>query len=819
MKKFLFFIVVFITALANAQGAVRDTKNTVDRQNAETEEKTVRARSATVPQGLTTRTSSTTTVNRQNINNSNKQITQRSSVPVAQKSVINSARTSIPRTSVRNSATTNTARSATQTIARAGTTYNLTSETFGLDYNTCRDAYFTCMDQFCAKQNDTYRRCVCSSKMADIQERERALSQASGSIEDFKSLNMEVIDKSAEEVQAMIKASEGETYASNFKDTSGSASQLSGISKVLADAKSQSLSTLGTLDIAGNINAIWSTTDFTSGANIADLVGEPLYNAVNAQCAKLVSESCPSDATLKMVISAYGMYIENDCSLIISQLDNKLYTANSVIRDTERQVNEARLETYNKHNSSSINDCIANVRKDITADTACGQDYVHCLDITGKYLNRQTGEPIYTPEFYKLASFISLSGDILTNKSNTLIVNELNRMKIYAEKSLDSCRDLSAQVWDEFMRQAITEIYQGQQEKVREVKNECLDVVNTCYDTQSQSLKDFSNVKEQLLLGARLELSEELCKEKLYTCSNLYGDPNGNGLELLISAMKDITDQKIAKNCFETLKEYTVEMCSVPTTDTLHSYPYGCRVYAPGDQKYATNLYCNQLLWDNSNQDTSILPNEPVLPTQGYVCPEKIQYTSCKQGFYLAVCGGGGCAYNSIPQANNYCLPCPANAYCEGGTKGPNEGEQTQVCGPDYVGSLYQKVVRYAMQACVRPSESNQNIPTGILGDVNMVMDELFAQMGKELSAECVRLGGEWVNSEWVDEEQNDTTCIENPDGSMTCPLPGIGGADGYHDLTNHILYKRFYDETNANPKWGYCAQPKQTTQETTPGS
>ena len=371
----------------------------------------------------------------------------------------------------------------------------------------------------------------------------------------------------------MVNASEGELAIT--EDNSASAQKLAGISEVLTSSKSQALTTLGTLDIAGDINQIWATTNLASGENIANLTGEPLYNAVHAQCVDLVASSCPSQSTLNMVVSAYGMYIENDCTLLMNALNSQKVQANQSIRETEREMNVARLENYNAHNSTSINDCIAQVRTDITADTACGADYVHCLDITGRYLNRDTGEPIYSPDFYQLENQISLDGDVLTNATNRLIVAELNSKRIYAARGLETCRDIADEVWDEFVRQAIVEIYQGQQEKIRDVKNECLDVVNTCYDEQSNSLKDFSNIKEELLLGSRLELSEELCEEKLYACSNLYGDPNGNGLELLITAMHEITDQKIAKECRALLEAFATDTCAVPSNDTLNSYPYG----------------------------------------------------------------------------------------------------------------------------------------------------------------------------------------------------------------------------------------------------
>ena len=72
-------------------------------------------------------------------------------------------------TNNRNTLTSRTTKKTTQ-LQRAATT-----KTFGDNYNTCRDAYFTCMDLFCANQNEQYRRCVCSSRLYDIQNQEKKL--------------------------------------------------------------------------------------------------------------------------------------------------------------------------------------------------------------------------------------------------------------------------------------------------------------------------------------------------------------------------------------------------------------------------------------------------------------------------------------------------------------------------------------------------------------------------------------------------------------------------------------------------------------------
>ena len=834
MRRILLFTLMCCIGIMHADAAVRDSKSVSRNQSDDTTNTSVIARNASVPsaraassnrtsvsQSDTASRGARTTVARSGAptRGATTQIasvattTRSARTPASSRSATNTsqvARTASDKSVVRSATPRQSVSSARAARSPRATTIAPSSvtNTFGTEYNICRDAYFTCMDQFCATMNDSYRRCVCSSRLTDVQERERALGQTADQLADFKNLNIEVIPKTAAEVNAMLSASEGELAIT--EDDSQSAQTLAGINEVLSSTKSQALSTLGTLDIAGDINQIWATTNLASGENIANLTGESLYNAVHSQCVDLIASSCPSQSTLNMVISAYGMYIENDCTTLLNALDSQLVQANSSIRDTEREMNVARLENYNAHNSTAINDCIAQVRTDITAETACGPDYIHCLDITGRYLNRDTGEPIYSPDFYQLEYQISLDGDVLTNATNRLIVSELNSKRIYAARGLETCRDIADEVWDEFVRQAIVEIYQGQQEKIRDVKNECLDVVNTCYDEQSESLKDFSNIKEELLAGSRLELSEELCEEKLYACSNLYGDPNGNGLELLISAMHEITDQKIAKECRALLEAFAQDTCKVPSNDSLHAYPYGCRVYAPGEQIYANRWQCNNISFSygSSTGGDIVIPGGTEETGPGYICPEYKVYLECNPGytlFYEQKDASGLITVTTIFGADaankpgNGCVYCGTLGYedpetaCPGGTASPPVTTTDLDCGPDYAGSLYQKIVRYATQVCVRPSDSEKitngelEIPAEVMGDVNTVMDTVKVEMANVLSAECERLGGTWFDTQW------------KSDGTST-----------------GTLYKYFYDETGANTKWGYCAEKESAETATT---
>ena len=740
MKKKIILLVALLISVGVANAAVRDEKTII------------RNTSSINP----ARTAQNTAIEK-NIKNRNN-ASQRNTVSMrANRTITNTTarntKSNIARSAQsKNTSPRNTVIRNTKTITnRATITPSDISTQMGDRYTTCRDAYFTCMDQFCGTANDTYRRCYCSSRLTEIQSRERALSQAANQLEDFKSLNLAVIDKSAKEVQSMLSATAGETSQSQTKDKSDSAKQLSGISAVLSKTKKESLSTQGTLDIAGDINAIWSTTNLAGGTNIANLSGESLYNAVHAQCSEMVASSCPDSTNQTMVVTAYGMYIENDCSMLINTLDKQLIAANATIRDTEYTMGDLRLENYNAHNSSSIHECIAQVRKDITSNAACGTDYVHCLDVTGRYLNYETGEPIYTANFFQLDSQTSLSGDLLTNQTNRLLVDRLNNMRDYAKRGLDTCRDIADNVWDEFLRQAITEIHQGQQNKIRQVKDECLNVVNQCYDEQNKSLKDFSNTDEALLLGSRLELSEAMCREKMNTCSNLYGGGTV-GLEDLVNTMGNIIEQQIAQQCLSTLQNYAKELCAVPGTDTLHAYPYGCRVYNPGSQEYVSNPACNR-----EKATASIIASKNTKYTT--LC--KRTYTSCNPGFYYVAPG--------------QCIKCPDGYYCTGGTTTLNDIEEL-TCPLDYTGSLYYKMANYAADACIRPSKRDDALPHTVLQDINVVMDEIRNGLGNQLARECERLGGTWVST-------------------------------AYEDGNKDKLLSEFYTETSANTKWGYCRQ------------
>ncbi len=513
----------------------------------------------------------------------------------------------------------NVSRAAT---ARATAVFNDVSK-IGGGYSNCRDAYATCMDQFCANANATYRRCFCSDRFLKFKDVSDNLNTALSMLSDFKWNNLNVVNKTAAEVTAMYTATAGEEAMAI--DTSESQRKLDEIGEILSGNKSSSnstsLSSLGIIDFGdfSDIGDIWNDKGTSSSIfsrrkveDISGLEGAALYQRASSQCASVTRNNCQSDVMFNLASSAYSILVTQDCNVFEKDINIKKEQVTQSIRDAEKALRNARLDEYRARNSDDVNECLAKVEESIMQ--ICGSGYEKCLDPTGKYINRQTGEPKYDELFNirSIAPNLVDSGDILT--ANAAWNSELDSYKIYAETALNNCVDLSDVVWREFKRMALIKIAQAQDDKVQQAKDECISVIKDCYDYQTGELTDFADTGD-----ARLNVNavgrvtaRSVCYEKVMQCAALYGDPDGCvydrttrkisasgvsgkkcGLQTLLTFVDSVDSAKVAKACEEALDEYAHERCQPKTTykqwpngvdmvDTLtgekivSEYPDGC---------------------------------------------------------------------------------------------------------------------------------------------------------------------------------------------------------------------------------------------------
>ena len=153
------------------------------------------------------------------------------------------------------------------TTARATAVFNDLSK-IGSGYAACRESYATCMDQMCANANDTYRRCFCSDKFLKFRDVEESLDEAMIMLQQFQDNNLEAIDKTADEVNAMYSASIGE--AAIKRDTSASARLLDNITKLLSGGGSSST----TSNMNNSIGILWTLMMFGRMADFRCLIQE-----------------------------------------------------------------------------------------------------------------------------------------------------------------------------------------------------------------------------------------------------------------------------------------------------------------------------------------------------------------------------------------------------------------------------------------------------------------------------------------------------------------------------------------------------------------
>lgn len=461
--------------------------------------------------------------------------------------------------------------------ARATAVFSDVSK-IGGGYAQCRESYATCMDQFCANANDTYRRCYCSSKFTEFRDTEAALDEAKVLLQRFEDNNLNAVDKTAAEVNAMYSATVGEAAIKN--DVSGAQSILNEIGDLLSGkkkSKEEKTELSGLIDVddiwgdGGSAFDIFASND---EPETVVLEGLALYNQTHNQCLQVVGDACSNAATLNMTTSAYNIMINQDCNLYEKKINSQREAVMKTVRQAEKYLRDARLEEYRAHNSQDVNECITKVKNAILSDVACGENYNRCLDYSGKYINSTTGEPIYSPDLFGLTDIIKLDGSADVLGKNPNFDKFLEEKRMFATTALDSCRDLADVVWSEFKRSALIEIAQAQDEKIQQVKDSCVSTMAECYDNQSGQLKDMDTTTAQASGAISASAARAMCKEKVDACSNLYD----GGLKELQAFVNTVDSIKITEGCTDALTKYIQdELCAPAANETDRKYPWGCR--------------------------------------------------------------------------------------------------------------------------------------------------------------------------------------------------------------------------------------------------
>ncbi|MDE6250305.1 MAG: hypothetical protein K2M34_01560 [Alphaproteobacteria bacterium] len=547
MSRILIFIACYILGAANADAAIRDG-NAIARGTSSQQ------------RVVSTKNISRSAASRQSVLRPARTTTNRNTVTTK----TNTRAATSTRTSVTPRTTVTTTRSATPAIvSRAATDTNAMSETrTGAEYEKCKSAYFTCMDQFCQLKNDTYRRCSCNDRVYSLDEAFDTLTQAGTELTTFTE-NLDVVGMTAGQAASMRNASEGENAL--MSDKSASKALLQAIMNSIRGTDSSvggKYSDLNSINISFDTANAFGTAD--AGQVIATYNGQNLYSAVYPQCRNAVRGDC-NDASLQRAITAYLMAIEQDCNTVQTAIETKQKQMKSAVREGSAMLDLARVENRQKHNSSDFTTCLNDVESAILSEEVCGANYHKCLD-NGEFIDITTGKPIAgVANFNELEKLLTFSNDVdAANQKLSKVVsnrqfvaNFESRVKKFAEPALDKCVESADDVWAEYLDKALLDIYYAQRSKVSEIKQGCFDFISSCYanvDTGlTAAMKELLNGSDIIIQPDKIELNTRMCRDYIDSCNNMFQD--SDIIAEYVDNRKD-TDRTtacraVAKQCFD----------------------------------------------------------------------------------------------------------------------------------------------------------------------------------------------------------------------------------------------------------------------------
>ena len=537
MRRILYFITTFALCIGIANAAVRD-ENATNRNTNNANQTVSRTAStrAVAGRSATVRTATPTVSRTTSQNNATRTTAARPSSSSNRPTATRTSGTTVARTG-NNTTRAATARAAAPVVSRAATNTSAMSETrTGAEYEQCKSAYFTCMDQFCELKNDDYRRCSCSNRVFDLTEIRDTMQDASDQLTVFNE-NLDVVGMTAAQATAMKTATEGENALTS--DTSASKQLLQAIMNSIRGGDTSvggKYSDLNSITLSFDTVNAFGTAD--AGQIIASYNGQNLYDAVYPQCREAVRADC-TDAQLQRAITAYLMAIEQDCNSVETAIENKQKEIKSAIRESSAMLDLARVENRQAHNSSDMATCLTNVENAILSEEVCGSNYHKCLD-NGEFIDVSTGAPIAGVEnFYELGNLLKFADgvDAADQKlsqityNRTFVKNFENRVKKFAEPELDKCTEIADVVWSEYLDKAMLDIYYAQQSKVSEIKQGCFDFVSACYMNSEAAITDamasLTGDDTVILQPDSVTLTTEMCRDYINSCNMMFYDQTG----------------------------------------------------------------------------------------------------------------------------------------------------------------------------------------------------------------------------------------------------------------------------------------------------
>lgn len=296
---------------------------------------------------------------------------------------------------------------------------------------SCQEQYNDCMDQFCAVIDSNQKRCSCSANLSKYTKVETAVKDANTQLNEVAQ-RIRYVGLSADEIRAIMTATEAEDALSGTSDTTETRNMLTEIEKLIKDPKSStSYSDTYTgldMDLDFSSNADIFNLDFlnTNTSSFSNLRGTELYSAAKKRCNTILTQCKEVGATSQQITGNYDLAIDKDCIAYEQGLTKMNETLVSNVRSANRMLQKARLAVLQNKNQYDAKGCIGALDACMSDDMVCGDDYSKCLDPTKTYID-ENGKVVLGQNITKITKFMqnynnaNINAEFLTNASSVSI--------------------------------------------------------------------------------------------------------------------------------------------------------------------------------------------------------------------------------------------------------------------------------------------------------------------------------------------------------------------------------------------------------------
>lgn len=291
---------------------------------------------------------------------------------------------------------------------------------------SCQEQYNDCMDQFCAVIDSNQKRCSCSANLSRYTKVETAVKNANTQLNEVAQ-RIRYVGLSADEIRAIMSATEAEEALSGARDTTETRNMLADIEDLIKNPSSST-------SVAGNdsfstldLNLDFSDTsdlfnlDFlnNNSSSMSNLRGTDLYNAAKKRCNSILSQCKEAGATQQQLTANYDLAIDKDCIAYEQGLTKMNETLVSNVRSANLMLQKARLAVLQNKNQYDAKGCIAALDTCMTDEMVCGENYEKCLDPTKRYID-ENGKVV-------IGQDITYIRDFMESYDNSVINTEFLR--------------------------------------------------------------------------------------------------------------------------------------------------------------------------------------------------------------------------------------------------------------------------------------------------------------------------------------------------------------------------------------------------------